>query len=60
MAALVESLLRDEGLRTRMQKDFALIRRELGSDLSVAPTERTAEIAEEMLLTRQSLSAAPV
>ena len=42
-------LLNNDRRREKMQSEYALIRRALGSDLLVAPTERTAQIVEEML-----------
>jgi lipid-A-disaccharide synthase len=42
-------LLTDERIRTKMKADYALIRQALGSNSPMTPTERTAEIVEEML-----------
>jgi lipid-A-disaccharide synthase len=42
-------LLMDETVRARIRRDYKLIHRALGSDLPKSPTERTAEIVEEML-----------
>ena len=42
-------LLNNDRRREAMRSEYALIRRALGSDLSFAPTERTAQIVEEML-----------
>jgi lipid-A-disaccharide synthase len=42
-------LLNNDRRREKMQSEYALIRQALGSDLLVAPTERTAQIVEEML-----------
>ena len=42
-------LLNDKAAREKMLWDYALIRQALGSELSMAPTERTAQIVEEML-----------
>ena len=42
-------LLNNDRRREKMRSDYALIRQALGSDLLVPPTERTAQIVEEML-----------
>jgi len=42
-------LLKDEAARDKMLRDYALIREALGSELLMPPTERTAQIVEEML-----------
>lgn len=42
-------LLDDSRRREKMRSEYALIRQALGSDLLVAPTERTAQIVEQML-----------
>jgi lipid-A-disaccharide synthase len=42
-------LLKDEAARDNMLRDYALIRQALGSELLMPPTERTAQIVEEML-----------
>ena len=49
IAAAIQSLLDDGPVRRQMMEDCALIRQALGSELPVAPTERTAQIVEEML-----------
>ena len=49
IAAELSRLLQDEGARARMLADYVLIREALGSQLPVRPTERTAQIVEEML-----------
>ncbi len=49
IAAAVNGLLDDGPVRRKMMQDYALIRQALGSELPVAPTERTAQILEEML-----------
>jgi lipid-A-disaccharide synthase len=56
-------LLDNDRRREKMQSEYALIRQALGSDLLVAPTERTAQIVEEMLdeiLHRTRVEPAPV
>jgi lipid-A-disaccharide synthase len=53
IAAGLARLLDDEGARAKMRADYALILEALGSRLPVPPTERTAQIVEEML--RQSV-----
>jgi hypothetical protein len=42
-------LLTDDRVRAEMKADYALIRQALGSNSPMTPTERTAEIVEEML-----------
>jgi lipid A disaccharide synthetase len=42
-------LLKDVSARDKMLRDYALIRQALGAELLTAPTERTAQIVEEML-----------
>jgi hypothetical protein len=42
-------ILKDEARRSKMLRDYTLIRQALGSELLTPPTERTAQIAEEML-----------
>lgn len=42
-------LLQDETAREKLRRDYAGIRQALGSELQVSPTERTAQIVEEML-----------
>ena len=42
-------LLTDDRVRTKMKTDYELIREALGSNSPMTPTERTAEIVEEML-----------
>jgi lipid-A-disaccharide synthase len=49
IAAALHSLLDDGPARRRMMQDYTLIRQALGSELPVPPTERTAQILEEML-----------
>ena len=49
IAEAISRLLDDGPTRRRMLQDYVLIRRALGSELPVAPTERTAQILEEML-----------
>jgi lipid-A-disaccharide synthase len=49
IARALMRLLGDEAERDKMLRDYALIRRALGSELVRGPTERTAEIVEEML-----------
>ena len=49
IARALMRLLEDEAGRAKILRDYALIRRALGSELVTAPTERTAEIVEEML-----------
>ena len=49
MAAALKGLLTDETAREQMLRDYALIKKALGSELPVSPTERTAQIVEEML-----------
>jgi lipid-A-disaccharide synthase len=42
-------ILKDEPARGKMLRDYAAIREALGSELPMRPTERTAQIVEEML-----------
>src|SRR4051812_15011009 len=49
IASALIRILHNEVAREEMLRDYSLIRRALGSELMVAPTERTAQIAEEML-----------
>ncbi len=42
-------VLKGEAARDKMLRDYALIRQALGSELLISPTERTAQIVEEML-----------
>jgi lipid-A-disaccharide synthase len=49
IAAGLSRLLDDETARAKMRQDYTLIREALGSELPVQPTERTAQIVEEML-----------
>jgi len=49
IANALTGLLTDPNKRQKMLHDYALIRRALGSELDTPPTERTAEIVEEML-----------
>lgn len=49
IAAALRPLLKDGPPRRRMIEDYRLIRQQLGSELPVAPTERTAQMLEEML-----------
>jgi lipid-A-disaccharide synthase len=42
-------LLMDDTVRARIRRDYKLIHRALGSELPRSPTERTAEIVQEML-----------
>jgi lipid-A-disaccharide synthase len=49
---IADTLLRilgDDAIREKMLRDYDLIRKTLGSELPVTPTERTAQIVEEML-----------
>lgn len=59
IASALRSVLDDDDLRSRMLADFDLIRQALGSALPESPTERTAQIVEEMLEEAKS-GAAPV
>jgi lipid-A-disaccharide synthase len=43
------SILEDDTRRETMFRDYAFIRQELGADLALPATERTAQIVEEML-----------
>jgi lipid-A-disaccharide synthase len=58
IADALSKLLSDEPTRQQMLKDYALIRKAVGSELPVPPTERTAQILEEMLRETER-SAAP-
>ena len=49
IAATLTRLLKDDVARAKMLEEYALIRKALGAELPVAPTERTAEIVAEML-----------
>ncbi|MEO5722175.1 MAG: hypothetical protein ABIR71_11980 [Chthoniobacterales bacterium] len=49
IAAVVHGLLEEGPVRRRMMEDYTLIRQALGSQLPVPPTERTAQILEELL-----------
>ncbi len=49
IARALVRLLNDEAARDKMLGDYALIRQALGSELATPPTERTAQIVEEML-----------
>ena len=49
IAEEISRLLDDGPARRQMMQDYVLIRQALGSELPVAPTERTAQILEEML-----------
>jgi lipid A disaccharide synthetase len=49
IAQAVIRILTDTAARNKMLRDYALIRQALGSELLTAPTERTAQIVEEML-----------
>jgi lipid-A-disaccharide synthase len=49
IAQALVRVLKDETARKKMQRDYALIRQALGSELLMAPTEQTAQIVEEML-----------
>ena len=60
IAAALTKLLTDDAVREKMLRDYALIREALGSDLPVSPTERTAQIVEEMLAETASPVAAGV
>jgi DNA-binding SARP family transcriptional activator len=42
-------LLTDAEAKEKMLRDYALIAQALGSELPILPTERTAQIVEEML-----------
>lgn len=42
-------ILKDRSVHDKIVQDYSLVRQALGSDLAVAPTERTAAIVEEML-----------
>jgi lipid-A-disaccharide synthase len=49
IAQALVRVLKDETARDNMLRDYALIRQALGSELLMPPTERTAQIVEEML-----------
>lgn len=49
IAAALTPLLENTPARRQMLADYALIRKALGADLPFVPTERTAEMLEEML-----------
>ena len=49
IASTIVRILNDNVLRKKMLGDYDLIRKTLGADLPIAPTERTAQIVEEML-----------
>ena len=49
IAQALVRVLKDEAARDKMLRDYALIRQALGSELLMPPTERTAQIVEEML-----------
>jgi lipid-A-disaccharide synthase len=49
IATSVTALLEDEPLRARLGRDYAEIRRQLGSELAKPGSVRTAEILDEML-----------
>ena len=49
IAQAVVRTLEDESERDRMLRDYAAIRRALGSKLGIPSTERTAQIVDEML-----------
>lgn len=49
IAAALRTLLTDEAVRRRMRADYAEIRRALGSELPILPTQRTAQMVEEMM-----------
>jgi len=49
IARAMNSMLQNESERERMLSDYAAIRRALGSELQMPPTERTAQIVDEML-----------
>ena len=49
IARALVHLLKDKAARNRMLRDYGLIRQALGSESPTAPTERTAQIVEEML-----------
>ncbi len=50
IATALTRVLHNEAAREEMLRDYSLIRKALGSELSVTPTERTAQIVEEMLI----------
>ena len=49
IAKALMPLLIDDSIRAKMLRDYALIGQALGSELPASPTERTAQIVEEML-----------
>lgn len=49
MAEILLRILQDEGERETIRRAYAAIRQALGSELVTMPTERTAQIVEEML-----------
>ena len=49
IAKALMPLLTNDSVRARMLRDYALIHQALGSELTTSPTERTAQIVEEML-----------
>ena len=49
IARALVRVLKDEAVRDKMLQDYALIRQALGSELPIPPTERTAQIVDEML-----------
>lgn len=49
IASALIRVLHNEAAREKILRDYTLIRKALGSELLMAPTERTAQIAEEML-----------
>lgn len=49
IAAALTRVVNDEATRERMQRDYALVREALGSELPLSATARTAEIVDEML-----------
>lgn len=54
IARALTSVLKNKSKRDRMLRDYEAIRRALGSELQVPPTERTAQIVEEMLDERKA------
>ena len=49
IAQALVRVLTDKTTREKILWDYALIRQALGSELETSPTERTAQIVEEML-----------
>ena len=49
IAAKLVEILTDEKVRGAMLDDYHAIHQALGSELPISPTERTAQIVEEML-----------